>query len=734
VIINKKILVSGIVAALAAWPAFAQQQAAPAATSQTPTVKTTVDEVLLDFVVRDKKGKPVTDLQPSDLTVLDNGVKQELTSFRQVQGAEAISDKGTAIKLDPLRQVRLVTLAFEALGEPDQRKTARTAAIDLVKGGQGANVFYSVVVINTRLMVLQQFTDDRDALIKAINEATAGYAAARLLPESDRIKADLRRYLNSQGIQPGDQSKPLTTATQTLAQPLPTGAAAGAAAVQAKLVSIMLDMLRMEAAFTTEDARMSLTALESLVRGLQGMPGRKSVLYFSTGMTLPPELDAMFRNLTSMANRANVTFYSVDTRGVIAGYGANTRDIATGAQNAAAADQLGAAAGASATTVTSTGEFVTKEEIMASDNAETSARANVQLPIRNLAEATGGFLIGESNDLRTPLRHVNEEIGSYYELSYNPRIDNYDGSFRRVRVNVERKDVRVYARNGYFALPPEARAAGLEAFELPLLKAIADGKLSQEVEFRAGAMLLQPRSEGTDVDVLVEVPLHHLQPKASAAANFQDVHFSLGALVKNPNGEVVEKLTRDRSFRVTPEQLKMGNFVEKLGVTIPPGKYTLESAVMDRESGKIGVQRSEFTVPPKPAGVAISSLTGVRSFTPAKGLNPNDPFQFQGQSITPTMNESVARAENSVLRLFFVVYQERSIAAKPTVEIEFLQNGKSLTKVPLPLPDADAQGRIPYVMTIPAAAIPPGVYQVRARARQGDTTSEAQTEVKIEQM
>ena len=721
-------------AAIAVMPALAQQPATPAATPQTPAVKTTVDEVLLDFIVRDKKGKPVTDLKPEDLTVLDNGVKQELSSFRLVQGAEALSQGGAATKLDPLRQVRLVTLAFEAMGEPDQRRNARTAALDLIKGGQGVNVFYSVVVINTRLMVLQQFTDDKDALAKAINEATAGYAAARLLPESDRIKTDLRRYVNSQGLQPGDQSNPVATATQTLAQPLPAGAAAGAAAIQAKLVSVMLDMLRMDAAIATDDSRMSISALESLVHGLQQMPGRKPVLYFTAGMTVPPELDAMFRNLTSMANRANVTFYSVDTRGVMAGYGVNTRDVATGAQNAGAADQLGGAATASGTTVTRTEGAVTKEEVMASDNAETSSRANVQLPIRNLAEATGGFLIGESNDLRTPLRHVNEEISSYYELSYNPHIDNYDGSFRKLKVNAERKDLRIYARNGYFALPPEARAAGLETFELPLLKAISDGKLSQDVEFRAGTVLLQPRKEGTDIDVLVELPLHDLQAKADPTKNVFDVHFSLGALVKDSKGDVVQKLTRDRSFHITADQLKMGNFVEKLPVMVAPGKYTLESAVMDRESGKIGMQRSEFTISAKREGVGISSLTGVRSFAPAKGLNPDDPFQFQGQAITPTLNEKILRAENAVLRLFFVVYQEPSISAKATVEIEFLQNGKSLTKVPLPLPDADAQGRIPYVMTIPAASIPPGVYQVRATARQGETTSEAETEVRIEDM
>src|SRR5262249_51807206 len=124
--------------------------------SSPPVVKTTVDEVLLDFVAHDKKGKPITDLKPDELTVTDNGAKETIASFRLVQGAEALNPSGTPTKLDPLRQLRLVTLAFEAMGEADQRKTARSAAIDLVKGQQGANVFYSVVVINTRLLVLQQ--------------------------------------------------------------------------------------------------------------------------------------------------------------------------------------------------------------------------------------------------------------------------------------------------------------------------------------------------------------------------------------------------------------------------------------------------------------------------------------------------------------------------------------------------------------------------------------------------
>src|SRR5256885_9092605 len=163
-----------VMASLAPLPLPSQQPSS----QQTPTVRTTVDEVLLDLIVRDKKGKPVTDLKPEDLTVFDNNVKQTLTSFRLVSGAEAIGANGAKTALDPFRQVRLVTLAFEAMNEADQRKLARTAALDLIRGDQGANVFYCVVVINTQLRVLQQFTKDKAALTKAINLATGGLGRA----------------------------------------------------------------------------------------------------------------------------------------------------------------------------------------------------------------------------------------------------------------------------------------------------------------------------------------------------------------------------------------------------------------------------------------------------------------------------------------------------------------------------------------------------------------------------
>jgi hypothetical protein len=168
-------------------------------------------------------------------------------------------------------------------------------------------------------------------------------------------------------------------------------------------------------------------------------------------------------------------------------------------------------------------------------------------------------------------------------------------------------------------------------------------------------------------------------------------------------------------------------------ISVPAGKYTLETAVKDEKSGKFGVARSPFTAAAPPKGVSASSLAVMRSFTPNTRPDASDPFRFEGGTITPTLDAAIRRGPNAMLRLFFTIYADRAAAAKPTVEVEILQSGASLTKSPLQLPDPDAQGRIPYLMTIPAASIPPGEYEVRVVARQAGTSAVVATTVRIEQ-
>src|SRR5271156_1965898 len=100
-----------------------------------PAIQTSGEEVLLDVVVRDKKGHAVTNLDQRLFTVVDEGVPRQISSFRLVKGTEAVSQaNGTATseKLDPIRQIRLITLIFDRLSQ-GERSATRQAAMDLLK-------------------------------------------------------------------------------------------------------------------------------------------------------------------------------------------------------------------------------------------------------------------------------------------------------------------------------------------------------------------------------------------------------------------------------------------------------------------------------------------------------------------------------------------------------------------------------------------------------------------------
>src|SRR4029077_3663888 len=112
--------------------------------------------------------------------------------------------------------------------------------------------------------------------------------------ESDAIQAELKRNLGGQNgaDQPGNL---LSAASQTASQPVNNGSDA----LQAKLASVMLDMLRLDAGVAAQGSRLTLSALRALVDGQKSIPGRKSVIYFTTGMYLTPELDVPFHSLMS---------------------------------------------------------------------------------------------------------------------------------------------------------------------------------------------------------------------------------------------------------------------------------------------------------------------------------------------------------------------------------------------------------------------------------------------------
>src|SRR5262245_6840784 len=175
----KRFAVMFLTAALLA-PAPAQDQSKPARQDDKVAVGTV--EVLLDVVVKDKKGRAVTDLAAADFEVFEDGVKQPVESFKLVTRNPAGEARGVsstspaansnssspaptapAVKpgviANPDTGVSVVALVFHSLSQ-DARKRAHDAAMSYVGEGPGLNSFVGVFAINLSVNTIQNYTTD----------------------------------------------------------------------------------------------------------------------------------------------------------------------------------------------------------------------------------------------------------------------------------------------------------------------------------------------------------------------------------------------------------------------------------------------------------------------------------------------------------------------------------------------------------------------------------------------
>src|SRR5260370_7427360 len=103
------ILVTGAIAT-----GLVAQTPAPAEDSQKPGFKSSVEETVVDVVVRDKKGRLVKDLKETDFTVTDAGQTRPIKSFRIVEGTEAVNASGGRTQPHPPPPLPPTTLLFQA--------------------------------------------------------------------------------------------------------------------------------------------------------------------------------------------------------------------------------------------------------------------------------------------------------------------------------------------------------------------------------------------------------------------------------------------------------------------------------------------------------------------------------------------------------------------------------------------------------------------------------------------
>jgi len=707
-----------------------QQASTTQTATPSPTIRLNTEEVNLDMVFKDKKGNSIHDIRPGEVHIFEDGVEQHLSTFRYVQAdanpAAATAAATGGIPMDPMKELRLVTLVFENFG-PEEKRYFHQALEDIIKMAPEQNLYFSVMVIDEKLHMIQPFTNDRAELMKMV-EKSQMWQFIQYQQHSAEVKADLAHTLSggesgSQSAASGDASIAPTVSSNGTSAP---SAAAISNSVTYRMAKMQYDMLQQaDAANRQADARGTIDALLALVKAEAELPGRKVVLYFNPYLFIPEIAKEQYAFMVGAANRANVTFYTVDPKGLI-----------TWSQEGSGRDQLGGATGETRAMGLNGGRGeVSVSQATAGETAENGISSNPLLWLQDLSSQTGGRTIGETNDLQAPLRAVMDEVRSYYEASYDPHIATLDGKFRKISVKLDRAGVEVHTRSGYFALPQLASGQQLLAYEVPLMNAVSSAQPLTDLTFSARAERFNERGPKIEYMLTLEVPLKELTfaPQPDGKTALLDAPIMM--LVRNSAGEVVDKFSKDFTAGVaqdTVEARKTRNLVQTYRTELAPGTYTLEAAVMDRKGTKIGVQKTPLVVPGPTDKLAISNVVVVLRTDQIKDTPMVDAFYFPGGKVTPTLSNTLKGGAGSILPFYFAVYPDSAMKDAPTLTMGFYKDGQYLGSAEAPLPPVQKDGRIPYIANLPADKFTPGAYEIRLSVKQGADDAEEKVDFQVD--
>ncbi|HTQ56381.1 MAG TPA: VWA domain-containing protein [Bryobacteraceae bacterium] len=706
----------------------------------TPVIRTTTREVLLDVVVRDRKERAIRNLRPDEVRVLEDGIPQKVTAFRftdtgadeqqppvpdaheprpSARGANPQAPPLRTPALNPLHNLNIVTVVFERMG-PRSRLFAQQAAAEFLANEFHANTLGGVFSLDYRLNALQPYTNNQDLLRRAIARATTGnYTEFR--KDSENVLNNLAVEVSSGragitiGTAGGDPYQSSGAATQGAESP---GLSSDGQMAIARLVWKQMGMVTYGAGWR------SLDGLRALVEAQEALPGRKTVLLLSEGLVVPWEAEDMFRAVIDAANRARVSIYCVDVTGlsIHSPARAGTDLLRTGAR-ISANQNMG---------VKRNGDTNSADENMdmfhQDDTVGMSLHANPQAAMGELAESTGGFLIANTNDIARPLHRVMEDVRAHYELSYVPTSQNYDGHFRKIEVQVARAGAQVQTRSGYFALPTLAGDV-LQPFEMTALNALNTQPLPKAFLYRAQALLFRAEPDSVQYAVVFQVPLENLSYRENKQTAKLRTHISLLALIKDAAGQIAAKVSRDLANDIPADKFDdftRGDLTFAEPVSLAPGRYTLETAVVDQENGAASVRRSALVASDQ-TGVSLSELVPVRRVDPLDDpRDPADPLEFAGGKVTPSLDTRFAAGSD--IPLYMVVYP---LAAGPRLRLtmEVFENGRRISSTSPDLPAPDQFGVIPFMSSIRPD---PGQYEVRVTLRQGASSASRMIALRVQ--
>lgn len=647
--------------------------------SQTFTLKVNSDLVLTNVVVRDKKtGQIVKGLTQKDFTISENGKAQQIATFdfESVDEAAALNEatisgksgsivlgKSPVVTGDALRDHRLVILFFDLTSmQPEDIERAQDAARNYINKQMQAADIVAVTSLDTSLSLDQDFTQDKQLLLKAVNSYSGDQA---------------------QGFAPGSTST--------------TNQVEDTTAYTAD-----------ESEYNDINTDRELYAIAAIAKSVSYINQKKSLLYFSGGISRDGiENQASIRSAINAAVRSNMSIYSVDARGLqtISVGDASTGSLrGTSAYNGAALQN------------------------------NLDANFNSQDVMANLSSDTGGKAFFDNNDFSPAFQRMQQDTSAYYVIGFRSTDVRRDGSYRRLSIKINRSDVKLDYRPGYYA-PADFKHSNKEDREREL-----DDQLASDLPATDVALYLQALYFRMD-DFHYVIPISILVPGSQIpfvkGGDRDKATLDIIGEVKDAAGRVIGnardtvKLAIDQA-----QQVRQRTIQYSTSFTLPAGKFHLKFVVRENETGRMGSFETDINVPDlRKAPVKLSSVVLASQRIPT-GKKSDSPLVRDGQQIVP--NLAHVFTQNQHLYFLYEVYNPAKATssaqpgqnetkpksrknAKDTAttpvrvftNIEFLSNGLKVYETPLIQatqlnePSRDA---ISFQFDVPLTDLKPGLY------------------------
>lgn len=583
---------------LVAWAQQAPVQQAPQA------IRATTELVLVNVVARDKKGNLLRDLKREDFTVFEDGQKQQVSSFDfenidemalaaqnmpTATGTETVAPSGAPVAkpqatLDA-RDRRLILLFFDfSAMEVDQIDRSVDAAKRYVNAKMQPADLIAIVSLATNMRLDLDFTDDKAKVLGVLSAYSSG---------------------SGQGFDNGA-----------------TGSSEGAAETSGAFTADDTD-------YNTFSADRKLLALQSIIQAVGKLPQKKSLIYFSNGISQSGvDNQSALRAATAAAVKSNVSIYPLDVRGLQA--------LPAGgeAQNASLHGQS-AYTGASVLN-------------------DLNSNAASQETLSTLAADTGGKAFFDSNDFSGVFSQVQKDTSAYYILGYTSSNHAKDGKFRHIKVVLNRTDVKLDFRQGYYAGRDFEHSNHTDR-EQQLQDELASDLPATDVAVYAGAAYFRRDDSHYFLAVSLVVPgsqIPFVQEKEKDSATL-DIAGEVLEGGKYPVGHLRDtvKLTVDST-----QQVRRKNVQYNTSFLLAPGSYHLKFVVRENRTGRMGTFETDVQVPDlrkvplRSSSVVLSSLR-----VPATGKNKTtNPLVGDQTELVPNVTHVFTQDQHMYLQ--FEVY------------------------------------------------------------------------------